>query len=226
MMPSRGMGAINPSKMPGKTEITRKDDPNKVAMYKRGGKVKRYNGEDESAVKEEPTLFKKISSQVASMNPPKREEAPPPPPKEAGIKPSNVVLNKDYKRLDVNASSGDIPIHKNASLSVDADASVSAAGKQKARAELNRIDAKYAYEPDANTKYGVNLSASPMGDKRVEFGLKKSWFADGGKTGLYDNINAKKKRIAAGSGEKMRKVGSKGAPTADAFKQSLKTAKR
>ena len=46
------------------------------------------------------------------------------------------------------------------------------------------------------------------------------------KPGLYDNINAKKKRIAAGSGEKMRKVGAKGAPTAKDFKQSAKTAKR
>lgn len=46
------------------------------------------------------------------------------------------------------------------------------------------------------------------------------------KTGLYSNINAKKARIAAGSGEKMRKVGSKGAPTADAFKQAAKTAKK
>jgi hypothetical protein len=45
------------------------------------------------------------------------------------------------------------------------------------------------------------------------------------KTGLYANIHAKKKRIAAGSGEKMRKVGSKGAPTAMAFKESAKTAK-
>jgi len=43
--------------------------------------------------------------------------------------------------------------------------------------------------------------------------------------GLYDNINAKRERIAEGSGEKMRRVGSKGAPTADAFKQSAKTAK-
>ena len=51
-------------------------------------------------------------------------------------------------------------------------------------------------------------------------------YAEGGKVGLYANINAKKKRIAAGSGEKMRKVGSKGAPTAEAFKQSLKTAKK
>jgi hypothetical protein len=51
-------------------------------------------------------------------------------------------------------------------------------------------------------------------------------YAKGGKVGLYANINAKRKRIAAGSGEKMRRVGSKGAPTANAFVQSAKTAKR
>ena len=51
-------------------------------------------------------------------------------------------------------------------------------------------------------------------------------YADGGPVGLYANINAKKKRIAAGSKEKMRKPGQKGAPTADAFVQSLKTAKK
>jgi len=43
--------------------------------------------------------------------------------------------------------------------------------------------------------------------------------------GLYANIHAKRKRIAAGSGEKMRKPGTAGAPTAKAFKQSKKTAK-
>ena len=46
------------------------------------------------------------------------------------------------------------------------------------------------------------------------------------KPGLYANIAAKKARIKTGSGEKMRKVGSKGAPTAMAFKQSAKTAKK
>ena len=46
------------------------------------------------------------------------------------------------------------------------------------------------------------------------------------KRGLYANIHAKKKRIAAGSGEKMRKVGSKGAPTKKAFVRSAKTAKK
>jgi hypothetical protein len=51
-------------------------------------------------------------------------------------------------------------------------------------------------------------------------------YAEGGKVGLYANINAKKKRIAAGSGEKMRKVGSKGAPTKADFIKSAKTAKK
>ena len=46
------------------------------------------------------------------------------------------------------------------------------------------------------------------------------------KPGLYANIAAKRARIKAGSGEKMRKVGSKGAPTAKAFKESAKTAKK
>jgi hypothetical protein len=43
--------------------------------------------------------------------------------------------------------------------------------------------------------------------------------------GLYRNLNAKKRRIKAGSGEKMRKPGAKGAPTAKAFRESAKTAK-
>ena len=44
--------------------------------------------------------------------------------------------------------------------------------------------------------------------------------------GLYANIHAKRKRIAEGSSEKMRKPGTKGAPTAKAFKQSAKAAKK
>ena len=43
---------------------------------------------------------------------------------------------------------------------------------------------------------------------------------------LYKNIHAKKKRIKSGSGERMRKPGSKGAPTASAFKKAAKTAKK
>jgi hypothetical protein len=46
------------------------------------------------------------------------------------------------------------------------------------------------------------------------------------KRGLYSNIQAKRKRIAAGSSEKMRKPGTPGAPTAKAFRESAKTAKK
>lgn len=46
------------------------------------------------------------------------------------------------------------------------------------------------------------------------------------KPGLYSNIHAKEARIKAGSGEKMRKPGTKGAPTAKQFKESAKTAKK
>ena len=45
------------------------------------------------------------------------------------------------------------------------------------------------------------------------------------KPGLYANINAKRERIASGSGERMRKAGSKGAPTKADFEESAKTAK-
>jgi hypothetical protein len=46
------------------------------------------------------------------------------------------------------------------------------------------------------------------------------------KRGLYANIRAKRNRIAQGSGERMRKPGSKGAPTNKAFKQAAKTTRK
>jgi hypothetical protein len=69
-----------------------------------------------------------------------------------------------------------------------------------------------------------------MGDIRPELKKRRDntnfkQYAEGGEVGLYANINAKRKRIAAGSGETMRKPGSPGAPTAKAFKRSALTAK-
>jgi hypothetical protein len=55
---------------------------------------------------------------------------------------------------------------------------------------------------------------------------EESEILDEAKPGLYANIHAKRKRIAAGSGERMRKPGSAGAPTADSFKDAAKTAKK
>ena len=51
-------------------------------------------------------------------------------------------------------------------------------------------------------------------------------FKEGGKVGLYANIHKKQARIKAGSGEKMRSVGSKGAPTKADFVKSAKTARK
>jgi hypothetical protein len=59
----------------------------------------------------------------------------------------------------------------------------------------------------------------------IAYAMKKSAKKDGGKVGLWDNIHAKQERIKHGSGEHMRKPGSKGAPTAADFKASAATTK-
>ena len=71
----------------------------------------------------------------------------------------------------------------------------------------------------------INPSKMPKGKRTARRDdTDFTQYAEGGQVGLYDNINAKRKRIASGSGEKMRKPGTKGAPTAQAFRQSAKTA--
>jgi len=70
-----------------------------------------------------------------------------------------------------------------------------------------------------------------MGNRKKAMGggmMRKTFSKGGGadRPGLYANIKAKKDRIAAGSGEKMRKPGAKGAPTAKNFKDAAKTAKK
>lgn len=120
MRSSRGMGAIAPSKMPKPKTVVRKDNPNDVEVYKKGGKIKRYDSG--STVIGDPLLQIRDESE-----------------------------------------------------------------------DLNQL-----------TK-----------------GSKK-----GGKIGLYANIHVKQERIKYGSGEHMRKVGSKGAPSKEDFIQSAKTRKK
>lgn len=82
--------------------------------------------------------------------------------------------------------------------------------------EQKRMMQAVAHSPEFAKKVGIPQSVGKefaAADKKMKNG------------GLYANIHAKRERIAAGSGEKMRKVGSKGAPTAESFKQSAKTAK-
>jgi len=73
----------------------------------------------------------------------------------------------------------------------------------------------------------INPSKMPSGKKKARRdNTDFTQFAEGGKVGLYENIHKKQARIKAGSGEKMRPVGSKGAPTKADFIKSAKTAKR
>ena len=121
MISSRGMGDIKPSKMPGKKIIHRKDKPQDVEMYAKGGKMS-----------------------------------------------NNVTVSK-------------------------------------------------AGTPSTIVK---KLLAKPGSLKASDL------FAKGGQAGLYENIHKKQARIKAGSGEKMRPVGSKGAPTKADFIKSAKTARK
>jgi hypothetical protein len=73
----------------------------------------------------------------------------------------------------------------------------------------------------------ISPSKMPKGTKKARRDdTDFTQYAEGGKVGLYENINKKRKRIAAGSGEKMRKAGAKGAPSAMDFVNSAKTAKK
>ena len=90
------------------------------------------------------------------------------------------------------------------------------------------LSATYVYNSSTwqNLKLQVKLGTEftkTMPQGKGSYGSKKGRPK---KKGLYANIAAKKKRIAAGSGEKMRKAGDKGAPTASDFKKAAKTAKK
>jgi hypothetical protein len=138
MMASRGMGDINPSKMPKGQKTARRDDTD-FTEFKKGG------------------LAKKAATAISM--------------KAAGKKPKKMAEGGSLKEVDTEENPG--------------------------------------------------LAKLP-----TEVRNKMGYMKEGGPPGLYANINAKKKRIAAGSGEKMRKVGSKGAPTKQAFINSAKTAKK
>ena len=62
MRPSRGMGIINPSKMPKARAITRKDDPNKVTMYAKGGESKVNEAGNYTKPGMRKSLFKRIKA--------------------------------------------------------------------------------------------------------------------------------------------------------------------
>ena len=108
------------------------------------------------------------------------------------------------------------------------------------KADLNKDGKLSSYEKKRGMAIEKSMAAQdrgkPMEDKRANFMGGGIAYKGGGRAmprvkragggpGLYANIAAKKRRIAAGSGETMRKPGSKGAPTAANFKRAAQTAK-
>ena len=198
-MASRGMGAINPSKMPKKKEITRTDDPNKVAMYKKGGKVKRYNGEEESAVEEELTKdltpAQMAARHAASLNRSKQASSSQ---GDGGlsIKPTHAMLEKAYKRVGANVSK-DIPLDDKSRLNFNTDIAAVRAQGQGTKAALDRVGAEYQRKLDKNTTFGASMSKSPS-EKRYMLSLDKR-FQEGGKVNAAGNYTkpSLRKRIVA-----------------------------
>jgi len=92
---------------------------------------------------------------------------------------------------------------------------------------LNKADFKALGKAGSKAKtMRTTAMAGGMMREKVMGGGSMMRVNKAGGGGLYANIHAKKKRIAGGSGETMRKVGTKGAPTAANFKRAAKTAKK
>lgn len=202
MMASRGMGDISPSKMPRGKKIERKDDPDTVDMYKRGGKVKKYNGEDESLVEKSQ---RDLSGKGGEFKPSAEELT---------------TGNFKQRAVDVGQMQEGARFFPGfAQLSKD---SQTVGGRGSYTKKLDKDTALEAYaDMYLHKDRGGVKGGAPSYGARITHS-----FAKGGQVGLYANINAKRKRIAHGSKEKMRKPGQKGAPTAQNFVESAKTAKK
>lgn len=246
MMPSRGMGAISPSKMPKKKVIRRTDDPNDVDMYAKGGRVKKFSGDDEESLVK-PIASKmtrgemdndvvglmankkgafadyvmpKMSRKTMAGN---EEDTYIKPVARAGYRAElgdagvTGSLSKQDK-LKMKNITGDVPVGKGKVIAGITDVYYDGEKVDRAR--------NLGYQGRVGGGNLMGMITKPEGrpaGAQLNYVLP---FAEGGKAGLYANIHAKRKRIAKGSGEKMRKPGSKGAPTAQAFIKSAKTAKR
>ena len=107
--------------------------------------------------------------------------------------------------------------------------------KKKAKgggSDFGMLSVKAGIDKNPNATQADRIAGATMSKKRTAAmggGMMRKTFSKGGgadRPGLYANIKAKKDRIKAGSGEKMKKPGAKGAPTAKNFRNAAKTAKK
>lgn len=150
----------------------------------------------------------------------------------------SVAIAYATKRAAKKAGGGDVRPLSYSPQSFDSDVDYYASLKKsptprmKSPAPMGDSDMDYPQDRRVQQEQARLAKQKPMSKKQgmdflkgVREGMEKSTQKKAKGGGLYANIHAKQQRISEGSGEKMRKVGSKGAPTSDAFKQSAKTAK-
>jgi len=208
MMSSRGMGAINPSKMP-KAKVKKRRDDTDFKQFRKGGKIKKFAEEglvqsDEGPIAQGKSEFipedQYQRSKYVSMQAPVQsaEDLP-----DVSLKynPKYVALAKNYQGLG-----GRFSLNKPLSPTSNIEAYL----------DTNLSNAKGQGLTGRGTGFGVNFSKQ---------------FDGGGEIGLYANIHKKKERIKREKAEgkpveRMRKPGTKGAPTKQAFIKSAKTAKK
>jgi hypothetical protein len=202
------MGVINPSKMP-KAKIKKRRDDTDFKQFRKGGKIKKFAEEglvqaDQGPLAKDESKFipedQYQRSKYLSMQTPVQsaEDLP-----EMSLKydPKFVALAKHYQGLG-----GRLSLNK----------PLSPTSNIQAYLDTNVSNAKGQGLTGKGTGFGVNFSKQ---------------FDGGGEIGLYANIHKKKERIKREKAEgkpveRMRKPGTKGAPTKQAFIKSAKTAKK
>jgi hypothetical protein len=166
MMASRGMGNINPKKMPGGKEITRTDDPNKVKVYKKGGLAKQ--------------AATAIAMKEAGKKPKKMAEGDLV--DDVSVKPNYVALDKNFKAVGARVE-GKKSLGKDAELLAYMDLDAMKAGNQSTKASPSKVGVNYTKRfaeggelkevPEENT----GLSKLP-----TEVRNKMGYMKEGGKT--------------------------------------------
>jgi len=166
MMSSRGMGAMNPKKMPGKKEITRTDDPNKVAMYAKGGLAKQ--------------AATAIAMKAAGKKPKKMAEGDLV--DDVSIKPNYVALDKNFKAAGARLE-GKKSLGKNSELSAYMDLDAMKIGNQSTKASPSKVGVNYTKRfADGGSLKEVPEDNAGLSKLPTEVRNKMGYMKEGGKT--------------------------------------------
>lgn len=193
------------------------DEDGKMGM-KNGGRTAKMGG---GLMTKDPNYKKYMSDDDYANDPNRRmysDSENPMKPSKAKLEEGNAMMQEEQRRV------GDMTRRKNGGKAEKFEGSAKDQMQDKKLAAKRGMSMKDWEASKADDKH--DMQESMKGLKSGGRAAKMSGAAMKKGGGLYANINAKRERIEHGSKEKMRKVGSKGAPTADAFKESAKTAEK